>query len=56
MIGDKGVVDHDILAAGPGETGDMPVVVDPIIFARQQVRAEIGQLMAVDVDTAGDCA
>ena len=53
MFRNEGAVDHDILAASAGETGDVPVVVDAIVFTGQKKRAEVRQLTPLNLDTAG---
>src|SRR6516165_6650555 len=54
MAGNEGVVHYDVLAASAGQAGNLPIVVNRVVPARQQVRAEIGQLAPVELDCSGD--
>jgi len=56
MIGDEGVVDDDVLAAGAGKPGDMPIVVDAVVLGRHKQRTKVGQLASIHIDTARDSA
>ena len=56
MIGYEGVVDDDVLAAGAGKPGNMPIVIDTVVLARQKERTKVGQLASIHIDTAGDSA
>src|SRR5579875_214864 len=52
MLGDEGVIDDNILAAGAGHPGHKPVVVDLVVFAREQKGAELRHRLSLDFDHA----
>src|SRR5690349_7040730 len=55
MLRNERVRDYDILATGTGQAGHLPVIVDVIILAGQQERAEIRYFAALDLPPTRDC-